>query len=77
MTLGSMALVTGKLMSESWRLADWEEQGVDNALRDSPVCIIPLTLYLVTKMNLGRPSSCSFGSLRRAGGEENDARVWK
>lgn len=34
-----MALLTGKFMGETWRIPEWEEQGVDNALRDSPVRI--------------------------------------
>lgn len=36
MTLGSMALVTGKMMSSSWVLPPWEEKGTEGSLRDSP-----------------------------------------
>jgi AP-3 complex subunit beta len=40
MTLGSMALVTGKFMSESWRIPEWQEEGTESSLRDSPVRVI-------------------------------------
>jgi AP-3 complex subunit beta len=32
-----MALVTGKFMSESWRIPEWQEEGTESSLRDSPV----------------------------------------
>jgi hypothetical protein len=40
MTLGSMALLTGKFMGETWRIPDWEEQGTESSLRDSAVSIL-------------------------------------
>ncbi|KIM27499.1 hypothetical protein M408DRAFT_24439 [Serendipita vermifera MAFF 305830] len=49
MTIGSMALVTGKFMSEPWILPDWAEEGTESSLRDSPEdrAAAPLAAYAV------------------------------